>query len=519
MYLKKTSIMPSLDALDLLTFFAFCASVPLFVPVLDVWRAMLPPLVVDGSSLPTVMFSSALPLSAMFTSLAFLFVCLLKTAHARVSRTVMILALVCYGGGYGLLALWSARVLVGPMVGAISGLMVGFGAAVLCLVWVSGLRVLEFRRALLITWIAASCLFGGTLILSLVDPAIARVALTAAAWVAVMGAARFYFRAEAESDRAQRGSNWWDVFGHLDLSVVEGTADFKTPFARVLFVVVMPFAMLLLFVADNDLARQLDWPAAPLGVAGALAVLMMIVLVRLKTDQALINFSYRFFLPMVAFAVFAVSSFFEGSAQHTAMIIGSFSFCTVYALVMSAMFVTMAGRMRSLALPAAGIMIIVGCLVCLLSSSHVDPSVLGAYQYPVLIILLVVLAAAFMITPSSRLWRVLFEGIDAAESSASDKQEGYAQRCSALAASYSLTARESEILLLLGRGHTASYVAELLTVAESTVRSHRKNIYRKLGVSSREDLFKLLDFAGEEEGGAAASEALRGTSPFLTREN
>ena len=56
---------------------------------------------------------------------------------------------------------------------------------------------------------------------------------------------------------------------------------------------------------------------------------------------------------------------------------------------------------------------------------------------------------------------------------------------------------KAEILLLLGRGHTSSFVADELTVAESTVRSHRKNIYRKLGVSSREELFKLLDDEGD----------------------
>ena len=31
----------------------------------------------------------------------------------------------------------------------------------------------------------------------------------------------------------------------------------------------------------------------------------------MKTDQALINFSYRFFLPLVAFAVFAATAFVE----------------------------------------------------------------------------------------------------------------------------------------------------------------------------------------------------------------
>ena len=114
-----------------------------------------------------------------------------------------------------------------------------------------------------------------------------------------------------------------------------------------------------------------------------------------------------------------------------------------------------------------------------------------------LIVLFVVMAIALMVTPSSRLWRVMLEGIDAVESNALGAQEGYNRRCADLSDEYRLTAREAEILLLLGRGHTSSFVADELTVAESTVRSHRKNIYRKLGVSSREELFKLLDDEGD----------------------
>lgn len=199
----------------------------------------------------------------------------------------------------------------------------------------------------------------------------------------------------------------------------------------------------------------------------------------------------------MAFVVFAATVFVDPPLQRSVMVVGSLGFCAIYALVMSAMLVTMAGRMRSLALPAAGIMIIVGCLVDLLSSANVNAGVLSAYQYQVMIVLFVVLAAVLMITPSSRLWRVLLEGIDAVGSSALDMQESYVRRCAELSESCHLTAREAEILLMLGRGHTSSYVADELTVAESTVRSHRKNIYRKLGVSSREELFKLLDDEGD----------------------
>jgi len=48
-----------------------------------------------------------------------------------------------------------------------------------------------------------------------------------------------------------------------------------------------------------------------------------------------------------------------------------------------------------------------------------------------------------------------------------------------------LTARERDVLALIGRGFRNSDVARSLDLAESTVASHIKAIYRKLGLSSR----------------------------------
>ena len=48
-----------------------------------------------------------------------------------------------------------------------------------------------------------------------------------------------------------------------------------------------------------------------------------------------------------------------------------------------------------------------------------------------------------------------------------------------------LTLRELEVLRCLVSGHTDSIIAESLYISEHTVRSHIKNIYRKLKVSSR----------------------------------
>lgn len=54
-----------------------------------------------------------------------------------------------------------------------------------------------------------------------------------------------------------------------------------------------------------------------------------------------------------------------------------------------------------------------------------------------------------------------------------------------------LTAREGEVLLLLRQGRSNAQIALALQIGVETVRSHARNIYRKLGVSSRRTLLAL----------------------------
>jgi DNA-binding CsgD family transcriptional regulator len=51
-----------------------------------------------------------------------------------------------------------------------------------------------------------------------------------------------------------------------------------------------------------------------------------------------------------------------------------------------------------------------------------------------------------------------------------------------------LTAREADVLELLRTGQANAQIAEALSISVETVRTHARNIYRKLGVSSRRDL-------------------------------
>jgi len=67
-----------------------------------------------------------------------------------------------------------------------------------------------------------------------------------------------------------------------------------------------------------------------------------------------------------------------------------------------------------------------------------------------------------------------------------------------------LTPREADVLELLQEGAANAQIAQALSIGLETVRTHARNIYRKLGISSRKDLARL---AGAE---AALAEALNG---------
>ena len=48
-----------------------------------------------------------------------------------------------------------------------------------------------------------------------------------------------------------------------------------------------------------------------------------------------------------------------------------------------------------------------------------------------------------------------------------------------------LSARESQIMMLIAEGHSNGQIAAQLVLAEKTVKNHVNRIYAKLGVTSR----------------------------------
>lgn len=57
---------------------------------------------------------------------------------------------------------------------------------------------------------------------------------------------------------------------------------------------------------------------------------------------------------------------------------------------------------------------------------------------------------------------------------------------------FRLSPRECEILGYIGRGHSSVYIAKTLVISENTVYTHVRNIYRKTGADSREELLEMF---------------------------
>ncbi|WP_283171311.1 helix-turn-helix transcriptional regulator [Curtanaerobium respiraculi] len=58
---------------------------------------------------------------------------------------------------------------------------------------------------------------------------------------------------------------------------------------------------------------------------------------------------------------------------------------------------------------------------------------------------------------------------------------------------FSLTNRETEMILYLAQGRSKAAIAERLFISENTVKSYTRSLYQKLGVHSKQELLNMLD--------------------------
>ncbi len=111
----------------------------------------------------------------------------------------------------------------------------------------------------------------------------------------------------------------------------------------------------------------------------------------------------------------------------------------------------------------------------------------------VLVIVLIVITIVF---DQKSLYPGSEEGTPEEDGGEDARHGQWTRRCEAFAEEVGLTARETEVMLLLARGFSAELIQERLYISKSTVKCHTYNIYNKANVHSRTDLIRLIEAGG-----------------------
>lgn len=405
---------------------------------------------------------------------------------------MLYLGVLIYAVGYVALSIWITYATV-PVVAYFVGICIGLSSSILVTVWFSTLRITCYKDAFLLG-AAISGVVGIEGAISHTVPAwIMQAFLITLALVSLICIVKTFqgMRHVIEKEMLS-GADWWEAGGKLHIPQTEDE-QLQAPFPKFIFFGIMPFLMLLIAETALISASVHTVETLILPLACIISALLACAVLPIKHDRALFSMSHRFFLPALAFLILALSAVVPPSFKTPVLMVGSITYSLVYAMSVSGLGIVSAGGLGTLCMPLAGLALVAIGITDVTLYTPVHMREIESIGTVLIVGLLTITAGLFAATPAAYMWKSISEGVTTVREKTPSVNEQYAQRCTALAQAHGLTARETEVLILLGRGHTAAYIAEELVVSESTVRSHRKNIYRKLQVSSRSELIDLID--------------------------
>lgn len=218
---------------------------------------------------------------------------------------------------------------------------------------------------------------------------------------------------------------------------------------------------------------------------------------RAPFDKLSILGLYRIFFPLIATALLALSVF--GNAWGlavTTLVYAAFSI--VSALIISTS-ISLARQYKVWSPYVYGIF--AGCLYLVFAvATTVAPLVYYPQNFGAATFTVIVLVVLYILAMSNAVIQNRKRKSDEADSGPNTRPfqeplvvDEVAQRCSILAEQNQLTAREKDVFLLLAKGRDVPSIAKQLFISENTVRSHSKNVYRKLNVHSKQELLDLLE--------------------------
>lgn len=255
----------------------------------------------------------------------------------------------------------------------------------------------------------------------------------------------------------------------------------------------MPLVGSLVWVFSNNIVRTAD-PGVAWACAACVGLLgLALCLVRWRNSLALV--AGRLVVPLcIAFAVLlnslpadAVPSVVVGPMTGIPI-----TFITLYLMC------SLPAMARTGEFPTAflfGIVTGMQCLTLLVSLGAQWAMELSGVPYTDLAKVLVnAYFALVLVSLVFSSWKQLVATGDEREEKEMplSEAEGFELRLDRMASEAQLTDREREILPLVARGHSSTYIAKTLFISSNTVKTHVRHIYRKLDVTSRDELLTLL---------------------------
>ncbi len=123
-----------------------------------------------------------------------------------------------------------------------------------------------------------------------------------------------------------------------------------------------------------------------------------------------------------------------------------------------------------------------------------------SYALPALVIFLTVIGTMVLLSERNLAdtWGMNVEGAVGERMEQFVRADVIENRSHDLARDFGLTLREEEILSALAQRKRNPEIASELFISEQTVKTHVRNLYRKLGIHSRDELYALFDGVGRK---------------------
>ncbi|MEE0705091.1 MAG: helix-turn-helix transcriptional regulator [Adlercreutzia sp.] len=389
--------------------------------------------------------------------------------------------------GYGLLigaVAWEG--LAHPGLAVAVGLMLAFATVVLAVAWGAYLSQFNLKQALL--WVSVMVALASLvqLLLSAVAFAIGCIVFGTLVVLACALPCWLSARSALSSDNHDEGAVRHEVEGALGHKL-----------RSLASVVAMPFVGLMVFAFIMGARKFILFDMVHMEVLGcALGAAVVLPICFIRSSQPLMPLIYRLLVPLFCLVLIVLNAFPGGTAPM--WLAGWLSYVFYGAVAILALASLCAAAHASEFNPG----LIYGCTVAgfaLCSLLGVGFSHIALFETegggPALLVVSTLYFAYLLASALFSPFRPAKDEALLGELPVVPEATGpdVAARCETLADECGLTPREREIFGYLGRGHGIAFVADTLVISESTVRTHVKSIYKKLGVGSREELLEKVD--------------------------